>query len=169
MHLIRTLAIISCIAAISVKLLGGSAANHTMPDPQLTPGAVDPSCDATVACRPGYAREHRTWRDKYGTARKYGISWTQAKDMEDDDLVPIGLCGDNAVPANHWMQPCSVWRAIGTRGLRECVAGEAYEKDKKEWTWEDKVRIACHIGDMAQAQQIIDAGQHFFLSGEWTR
>lgn len=155
------------LALIALLHMAPAQSYPAMPDPALTPGAALDT-DPTVICAPGYARAHRVWHDKRGTAAKYGIPWSAAVTMEDDDLVPIGLGGNNADPRNHWLQQCLAWENIHN-GIRECTAGEAWEKDKLEHQWEQKLHAACRAGDMILAKQILDAGHHFFLSGQWAQ
>jgi hypothetical protein len=92
-HLFRRLPLLFLIAAAP-----------SMPDPQLTPGAVADTDPATI-CAPRYSRSHRVWHDKIGTLAKYGIPPSEAARYEDDDRVPICLGGDNASPLNHWPEP----------------------------------------------------------------
>lgn len=80
-----------------------SQSYNVLPDPSLTPGAVAET-RASVICQPGYARAHRVWHDKANTLAKYGISQDQSSQVEDDDLIPVCLGGDNASPKNHWPQ-----------------------------------------------------------------
>ncbi len=55
-HLFRRLPLLFLIAAAP-----------SMPDPQLTPGAVADT-DPAIVCAPGYSRSHRVWHDKLGSS-----------------------------------------------------------------------------------------------------
>jgi len=158
----------SKLATIIILALCQQASAASLPDSRLTPGAILET-DPTVICTPGYDKSHRVWRNKRLTAAKYGIPWSVARDMEDDDLVPIRLGGDNSDPRNHWLQPCSAWREIGTQGLRECVTGEAYEKDRLEHLDEWYI---CHIlrtqGHDA-ASTVLRERQQYYTTNGWAR
>jgi hypothetical protein len=119
------------------------------PNAALTPGAILDT-DPAVICAPGYARGHRVWHDKRSTLLKYGIAPANARQYEDDDLVPVCLGGNNADPRNHWTQPIA----------------EAREKDEKlEWPI---CRAICSGDYLQRGQALLDA-QHFFLSGQWAQ
>ena len=139
-----------------------------VPDPALTPGAILDT-DPTVICAPGYDRIHRVWHDKRGTAAKYDIPWSVAQNMEDDDLVPPRLGGDNSDPRNHWLQPCSAWRSVGSHGLRECVAGEAFVKDLKEHRDEATLCRVLRTKGPAVATTVLQELQYYYLTGGWAR
>jgi hypothetical protein len=167
MHATSALAGLAIIGLIAWNMVSREDSGYPMrPDPHLTPGAVLDT-KAAVICQPGYARAHRVWDDKRGTAAKYSVPWRAATNMEDDDLVPPGLGGDNADPSNHWLQLCSAWRQVGNSGIRECIAGEAFRKDVLEHEWEERLRRGCRSGDMDAAQSILDAAQDYFLRGKW--
>jgi hypothetical protein len=87
---------------IATTAFAGSA--PSMPDPELTPGAVADT-DPAIVCARGYSRSHRVWHDKVGTLAKYGIPASEAGRYEDDDRVPVCLGGDNGSPLNHWPEP----------------------------------------------------------------
>ncbi len=96
------LRIVALPALFPLAALAG--APPSMPDPQLTPGAVADT-DPAVICAPGYSRSHRVWHDKAGTLAKYGIPPSEAGQYQDDDRVPICLGGDNGSALNHWPEP----------------------------------------------------------------
>jgi hypothetical protein len=103
------------IVALPVVLVASSLgaafsdAASSMPDPQLSPGAVA-DADPAVVCAPGYSRSRRVWHDKTATLAKYRIPPSEAGRYEDDDPVPICLGGDNASPLNHWPE---LWDSSG--------------------------------------------------------
>jgi hypothetical protein len=139
-----------------------------MPNPTLTPGAIRDT-DPTIICAPGYDKSHRVWRDKRGTAAKYDVPWSIAKDMEDDDLVPIRLGGNNADPRNHWLQPCSAWRDVGIHGLRRCIAGEAFDKDVQEHRDEASLCRVLHTQGTTAAGIMLHNLQDYYLTGGWAQ
>lgn len=113
---------LSLAGIVSMPL--GAQTLPTVPDPHLTPGSVIPGYQ--MRCTPPYS-PRRVWHDKVGTLRKYGLPPSAAGLVEDDDLIPVCLGGDNASPLNHWPMQCTQWSA----GWR-CVSGPAAEKDKLE-------------------------------------
>jgi hypothetical protein len=84
----RIFALPALMLIAAAAVLAGAA--PSMPDPQLTPGAVADT-DPAIVCAPGYSRSHRVWHDKTGTLAKYGIRPADADRYEDDDRVPICL------------------------------------------------------------------------------
>lgn len=131
-----------------------------MPDPKLTPGAVR-SVSAVEICAPGYPETHRVWHDKIDTITKYGYAPDQARLVEDDDLIPVGLGGDNASPYNHWAQPCTRWEGP------HCVAGEAYRKDRAEAGARDELcYYELRVNGPAAADRLLAVLQRTFAS-DW--
>ena len=128
-------------AILGLALLASCAEAQQLPDPVLTPGAVA-STDQAEVCSPGYSRAHRFWRDKAGTLAKYGLPLSAARDVEDDDLIPVSLGGDNANPLNHWAEP---WP-------------QAREKDRLEWVM---AREVCG------GRVTLQWAQHYFQSNQW--
>jgi len=161
------LAVGAIVAFLAVRSHGQSSI--APPDPALTPGAVVET-SAEVICEPGYDKAHRVWRGKYATATKYDIPWAIAKLMEDDDLVEVRCGGNNADSRNHWLQLCDEWRELGD-GLRECVKGQAANKDHLEKRWAIRLDRACRVarrtGDYSVAQTIVDGCQAYFMQGKW--
>jgi hypothetical protein len=113
------------------------------PNPHLTPGAVS-TTDLAVICVPGFNQRPRAWHDKLGTLLKYGLSLDQAMEVEDDDLIPRCLGGDNASPANHWPEPID----------------QARQKDRIE---AEVCRAVC------SGNYPLAAAQHWFATGDWRR
>src|SRR5215471_18655630 len=101
--LFGSLALLPALFVMTVPPAFAGAA-PSMPDPQLTPGAVADT-DRAIVCAPGYSRSHRVWHDKVGTLAKYGSPPSEASRYEDDNRVPICLGGDNASPLDHWPEP----------------------------------------------------------------
>ncbi len=81
---------------------------QSLPDPNLTPGAVASTDRAEICTWVGglsYSKRHRVWTDKAGTLEKYGLPLSDTYLYEDDDRVPVCAGGDNTSPLNHWTQP----------------------------------------------------------------
>lgn len=82
-----------------------------VPDPGLTPGAIDPAITqatiATTICVPGYTGgpgvRHVTAATKAGRFRAYGVDPKVGGPYEIDHLISLELGGSNA-PANLWPQ-----------------------------------------------------------------
>ena len=74
-----------------------------MPNPELTPGAIQ-SSDTAAVCTPGWAEAHRDVSDatKDYVAREYGLSSRYGYEI--DHLIPLELGGANTVP-NLWPEP----------------------------------------------------------------
>ena len=89
-----------------------------MPNPRLTPGAVQ-SSDTAAICTPGWASAHRdvSYQTKDAVAAEYGIS--SRSGYEIDHLIPLELGGANTV-ANLWPEPYnSQYGAIEKDGLED--------------------------------------------------
>lgn len=136
-------AVLALIGTAAVAWAQTEGGGGSLPNPKLTPGAIA-STDVREVCSRGYSWAHRVWMDKADTLRKYGIPLSQSRYYEDDDLVPIGLGGDNASPLNHWIEP---WP-------------QARLKDELEI---EMMRKVCR-GDIPLA-----AAQMFFLDGAWVK
>ena len=92
-----------------------------LPDPALTPGAINP--DVTQAniqqtiCVRGYSKSIRppayfTNRLKRRQIREYGYNDTNPKDYEEDHLLALSLGGAPDDPKNLWPEPWhSEWNA----------------------------------------------------------
>ena len=94
----------------------GCASRGGLPDPECTPGAVDPrvsqaAVDATI-CTSGYARSVRppsrvTDQIKREEMQAYGLARRPAEAYELDHLIPLELGGAPADMANLWPEPRS--------------------------------------------------------------
>jgi hypothetical protein len=94
---------------------------YDLPDPKLTPGAINQTVTQTnirwTICRKGWTRTIRppvsyTNRLKRVLMRRYGVSAGNLHDFELDHLVPLGLGGAPDDPANLWPQPrTGTWNA----------------------------------------------------------
>ena len=99
----------------------GVAIAGDLPNPSLTPGAIDPSVtqaniQATV-CVKGYTKMVRppayfTNKLKKSQIREYGYADTDPRHYEEDDLIPLNIGGAPGDPRNLWPQPRnSEWNA----------------------------------------------------------
>ncbi len=102
-------------AALSgVLLMATVAIAEDLPDPHITPGAIDPTITQqnirSTACVKGYTKTVRppayfTNRLKKYQIREYGYSDSNAKDYEEDHLIPLNIGGAPDDPKNLWPQP----------------------------------------------------------------
>lgn len=119
-----------------------SAAAHAaeppvLPDPIMTPGAVDPAATRDVICNSTTReRRHVTTAAKRAVLAAYNIPGAESASYEIDHLIPLAIGGANVV-ANLWPQP---W-------------AEADQKDVLEV--ELQRRVCLGLLDQAQAQREI--------------
>jgi hypothetical protein len=135
--------------------LSADPAVPTMPDPKLTPGAVAET-RSEVICAPGFNQRPRVWHDKAGTLAKYGLPESYADLVQDDDLIPRCLGGDNANPANHWPQSCTKWQ-----GAR-CIVGDAYKKDISDMGSCQDICYILRSQNATKADRVLAAYQQAF-------
>lgn len=115
--------------------LGLNLAPPLMPNPTLTPGAVDPAVTqtniATTICRDGYTESVRnvSAATKLAVMKEYGVS-RKSGPLEIDHRVPLEVGGSNAM-ANLWPETrarvrYSAWDKdpIETEAKRRVCAGE---------------------------------------------
>ncbi|MEI7715958.1 MAG: hypothetical protein WCI78_07700 [Mycobacterium sp.] len=90
-----------------------AADGQALPDPDCTPGAVNPKVTqdtlATTVCRGGYTKSIRppasiTEIEKRDNAAAYGYTGS-LKAVEYDHLVPLEVGGDPNDPRNLWIEP----------------------------------------------------------------
>lgn len=77
----------------------------SVPDPSLTPGAVNPNVTVAQLCTPGYTAKirHVTEATKREVFMRYGIAQDGAK-YEVDHFISLEIGGLNDI-ANLWPQP----------------------------------------------------------------
>jgi hypothetical protein len=104
------------IIALQISLFAGvAAAQSPLPNPAVTPGAVNPAVSesniATTICRSGWTRTIRP-RQAYTNELKHrqlgpGGSYAggPAKDFEEDHLIPLELGGAPSGADNLWPEP----------------------------------------------------------------
>lgn len=106
--------------------------SDALPNPQLTPGAIDPRVTQanihSTICRRGYTKtvrppESYTERLKRLSIRQYGYDWkhSRLRYFEFDHLLSLALGGAPRDPRNLWPEP---HRVVGNWG--------AYTKDRLE-------------------------------------
>jgi hypothetical protein len=100
--------------ALYLMATGTAAAQQVLPDPVLTPGAVDPrvtqaNIDRTI-CVPGWGRsvrppERYTETLKRKQIEEYGYTNHYLSSYEEDHLIPLELGGALGDPRNLWPEP----------------------------------------------------------------
>jgi hypothetical protein len=100
-----------CLAFIGAV---GAQTVSALPDPRITPGAIDPTVTpqnlhATVCVR-GYTATVRpdkrvTNRLKREQIRQYRYSDKDPRNYEQDHLIPLSIGGNPSDPRNMWPQP----------------------------------------------------------------
>ncbi|HQS03167.1 MAG: hypothetical protein B7Y07_08100 [Halothiobacillus sp. 24-54-40] len=124
-----------------------SPESQAMPNPKLTPGALNPAVtqqnlDETICRRGGYTKSIRpeeayTEKLKREQIREYGYSDTRMYDYEEDHLISLELGGSPDSPKNLWPEPHHVMGGWGS-----------YAKDKLE----NRLHaLVCH-GEISLAQ-----------------
>jgi len=102
-------------------LISGTAIGGDLPNPALTPGAIDPyitqqNIHQTV-CIKGYTKTirppaHYTNKLKKRQIREYGYEDRNPKHYEEDHLIALSIGGDPRDPHNLWPEPRrSEWNA----------------------------------------------------------
>lgn len=126
--------------------------DKALPNPQLTPGALNPAVnqyniDQTICRRGGYTKSIRpnvnyTEKLKREGIRQYGYTDYRLRDYEEDHLISLELGGSPDSPKNLWPEPHHV---VGNWG--------SYTKDKLE----NKLHtLVCHHEiSLQQAQYMI--------------
>ncbi len=116
------------------SLAGGMAtaqAPSDLPNPAITPGAVDPSVTPqnlqSTVCVKGYTATVRpdkkvTNRLKREQIRQYRYADTNPQHYEQDHLVPLNIGGSPSDPKNLWPQPRSAQWGADQKNDLEFVA-----------------------------------------------
>jgi hypothetical protein len=108
-------------AALFFSLMQNLAIAGDLPDPSLTPGAIDTSITQsniqTTICVRGYTKTVRppvyfTNNLKKKQISDYGYADINPAHYEEDHLIPLSIGGSPSNPANLWPQPrLSEWNA----------------------------------------------------------
>jgi hypothetical protein len=106
---------LAAFLVISVVILAGQGhAEGPLPDPKLTPGAVNPQVTeqtiGTTICVRGWTRlvrppESYTEPLKHEQIEEYGYRDRRLRDYEEDHLIPLELGGAPTDPRNLWPEP----------------------------------------------------------------
>lgn len=108
-HMFGPLAILALVLAPLPAL-----ARSSLPDPRLTPDAINPAVtQATIhdtICVRGWTRTVRppedfTYQLKRRQIREYGYRDRRLSHYEEDHLIPLGLGGAPSDPKNLWPEP----------------------------------------------------------------
>ncbi len=92
----------------------GAQATQALPNPQITPGAIDPAITSqnlqSTVCVKGYTATVRpdkrvTNRLKRQQIRQYRYDDTDPRQYEQDHLIPLSIGGNPSDPRNMWPQP----------------------------------------------------------------
>ena len=77
-------------------------------NPDLTPGHVVADATDVSVCAPGYGIDlrHVDYGPRAGMFADYGVPWSEHKQYQVDNLIPLTLGGDNS-RANIWPMPLS--------------------------------------------------------------
>ena len=131
---------------------GKFPASAALPNPNLTPGAIDPgvtqyNIGTTICRRGGYTKSVRPPEDyteklKRRQIAQYGYADTNMRDYEEDHLVSLELGGSPDNPMNLWPEPHDVDGGWGS-----------YAKDQLENRLHDLV--CARRLSLAQAQHDI--------------
>lgn len=108
-------------AVFLMALSASVAIAGDLPDPRLTPGAINPEITQSnihqTVCVRGYTKTIRppayyTNRLKKAQIREYGYADRNPKDYEEDHLIPLSIGGHPTDERNLWPQPRkSEWNA----------------------------------------------------------
>ena len=109
------------LVAFVVLLLTFQASASDLPNPSLTPGAIDPNITQqniqSTVCIKGYTKTVRppasyTNKLKKRQIRQYGYDDSNPKHYEEDHLIPLSIGGNPTNPVNLWPEPrLSEWDA----------------------------------------------------------
>jgi hypothetical protein len=111
----------SAFLAILALTLSFSAWASDLPNPSLTPGAIDTEITQenihSTVCVKGYTKTvrppaHYTNKLKKRQMRQYGYDDLNPKHYEEDHLIPLSIGGNPRDPRNLWPEPRkSEWNA----------------------------------------------------------
>ncbi|HEY4040402.1 MAG TPA: hypothetical protein VGM32_00995 [Rhodopila sp.] len=148
-------------AVVLATLIEAAWAQSSLPDPQRTPGAVNP--EVTQGTTDGWTRTVRPPQDyTYALKRQQiaGYADRRAAHYEEDHLIPLSLGGAPYDPRNLWPEPrypADTWTAD--------------EKDELEGVLNHLMcrrRLSLHDAQAAIARNWEDA-YTTYVTGEWPR
>jgi len=102
------------LIAVTLMLAVSPTLASDLPDPQLTPGAINPEVTQEnihqTVCVKGWTKSIRppasyTNRLKKQQIRQYGYEDRNPKDYEEDHLIPLSVGGNPTDPKNLWPEP----------------------------------------------------------------
>ena len=105
---------IRCCTLLFLYLILGVASAGELPDPRLTPGAINPDVTQSnirdTICIKGFTKTIRppanyTNRLKKKQIAQYGYGHANPKAFEEDHLIPLGIGGNPTDPKNLWPEP----------------------------------------------------------------
>lgn len=111
------------LAVLTLALAPPALAQWSLPDPRLTPGAINPAVTQAnvhdTICVRGWTRSVRPLRVftdqlKHRQIREYGYLDRRASHYEEDHLIPLDLGGAPTAPRNLWPElrhPSDSWTA----------------------------------------------------------
>lgn len=126
---------------VGVWLMALSLRAHAgdLPDPKITPGAINPEVTqeniGTTVCVRGWTKTVRppanyTNRLKKEQIREYGYKDANPADYEEDHLIPLCAGGDPTDPKNLWPEPrYSHWNAKKKDQLEEALCSAVCRGD----------------------------------------
>lgn len=85
----------------------------TLPNPTLTPGAVNPAVTKAIACNTVWGKDRRAVTEsmKREACREYGVKACDGKHVEIDHRIPREIGGADDIK-NLWAQPrAGTWNA----------------------------------------------------------
>ena len=140
-----------CLLLMSALIIPAAAQTYLLPDPTLTPGAVDPVVSLETICnRTTRERRHVLPATADQVFAAYGVAPTDRGLYELDHLVPLAIAGSNAA-ANLWPQP----------------NGEAEKKDALEREMQRLACVAYRTLTPAEADKVL-RGLQAEIANDWT-
>jgi len=138
-------------------------ASAALPNPQLTPGAINPdvnqgNLNETICRKGGYTKSIRppesyTSQLKRNQIRQFGFTDYRMRDYEEDHLISLELGGSPDSPKNLWPEPHHVMGGWGS-----------YVKDKVENRLHTLVchgRLSLAVAQREMATNWIDAYKRY--------
>jgi hypothetical protein len=141
------------VAAILALVLSFPAFASDLPDPALTPGAINPNVTQAniqrTVCVMGYTKTirpptHFSNKLKKRQIREYGYADTNPKHYEEDHLIALSIGGAPHDPRNLWPEPRN-----------------------SEWGADKKDRLEFVIYKMVCAQEISLADAQHKMATNW--